>query len=723
MIPRGLITSWCILAATTHPQHGPSSASPSLYAHAFLTPHLKHALPSIKSSTPSSSFANTFQTNHVKDQNGLLATVPKDNTSTSPPSPLSFPLTTTTTTTQSSANADPQSNTKLRKLKDCMWVREALEDLTAAEFASSLSVEDDESENPIDSQSPSAGSPTSNNTKSKSKRKRAVDFENVLNKLDARIEEMCILTTRDAARESNQTCYVLDRRVVGEGGNATTIENLCYSLAENQGMGGVVYTQDQREALLQRLLATRERLSDMIQGNLSGGRDISDSSEIMEDIRSTMQPEDYISVATQDKKDAAVSSFSSGSAPAASFDPSLYVREDGTIDWDGALQDREALKKFGSAVWSRINGQDPEVSSNGGEDSEGGLISSEDESHTPAKAVTAKIVETEAIREKRNRLDVLKAELNTMEIEHTKLLNSAISAGQAVANVNFATINPALRMKIRVSSDELEKKKAEVTYQTLNYELERIYTYLEGELGNTATKGYIPLQDRLNVAEFGLLESQIDSFNRQMELGETLDADVLAVVADQLTDFKRRLGIDYYVTGLTLDSEAIQIWLKDIWIKTKKGLVFYVKGTRLFIDDIVFCLNLIGKALQGYTLKPREVRTLRRTFKDMITFIPVVIILLIPLSPIGHVLVFGAIQRVFPDFFPSCFTERRQNLLELYESTEYSAVVINETWQEKLVRLLQAIGFFAGQLGSRMYTSLGGVLEKSGDDVDDAGKQ
>lgn len=99
----------------------------------------------------------------------------------------------------------------------------------------------------------------------------------------------------------------------------------------------------------------------------------------------------------------------------------------------------------------------------------------------------------------------------------------------------------------------------------------------------------------------------------------------------------------------------------------------------------------------------------RRTFKDTITFIPVVIILLIPLSPIGHVLVFGAIQRVFPDFFPSCFTERRQNLLgeflchicqmvffemksdlnpapsystaELYESTEYSAVVINETWQ------------------------------------------
>ena len=54
-----------------------------------------------------------------------------------------------------------------------------------------------------------------------------------------------------------------------------------------------------------------------------------------------------------------------------------------------------------------------------------------------------------------------------------------------------------------------------------------------------------------------------------------------------------------------------------------------------------------------------------RTFKDFITFIPFVIILLIPLSPIGHVMVFGAIQRFFPDFFPSCFTEQRQNLLQV----------------------------------------------------------
>ncbi|KAL7485052.1 hypothetical protein ACHAW6_010655 [Cyclotella cf. meneghiniana] len=583
------------------------------------------------------------------------------------------------------------ADSKLRRLKDRMWIRETLEDLTAAEFASSLSVED---------------------AKTKStNRKRDVDFENVLAKLDARVEGMCVLMTEEESKRNNQTCYLLDRRIVGDEGK-TTVQHSCFVLAENVGMGSVVCTAEQREALLSRIMATRAKLIDFMEGASSNNNNNarSDLADI-DDIRSRLQPTNY----------SAVTDYADGAANRTAFDPSLYVREDGTIDWDGALQDREALKKFGSAVWSRINGQDPELSSDMDDNEEKGSVVQGDDFHSHGrKAVTAKIVETEAIRQKKEYLDELNTALRIMEAEHTKLLNSAISAGQAVANVNFATINPTLRMKIRTSSDELEKKRGEVTFHTLNYELERIFTYLDGELGNTATKGYIPLQDRLNVAEFGLLESQIESFNRQMMLGESLDEDVLAVVSDQLVDFKRRLGIDYILNdGLTFDSEALQIWLKDIWVKTKKGFVFYVKGTRLFLDDIVFCLNLIGRALQGYTLKPREVRTLRRTIKDTITFIPVVIILLIPLSPIGHVLVFGAIQRVFPDFFPSCFTERRQNLLELYESTEYSGVTINETWQEKLARLFQALGFFTSQLGNRLYASISGIDDVSNDDDGD----
>ena len=100
-----------------------------------------------------------------------------------------------------------------------------------------------------------------------------------------------------------------------------------------------------------------------------------------------------------------------------------------------------------------------------------------------------------------------------------------------------------------------------------------------------------------------------------------------------------------------------------------QGVEFYVLGTRLLGDDIQYAGSLLQKAaLQGTTLSQREARTLRRTAKDLVTVVPVIVILVIPLTPIGHVLVFSFIQRIFPDFFPSTYTERRQNLFKLYEA-------------------------------------------------------
>jgi hypothetical protein len=65
----------------------------------------------------------------------------------------------------------------------------------------------------------------------------------------------------------------------------------------------------------------------------------------------------------------------------------------------------------------------------------------------------------------------------------------------------------------------------------------------------------------------------------------------------------------------------------------------------------------------GTPLKPREVSAIRRTARDVVAFVPFIIILIIPLSPLGHVLVFGFIQRYFPSFFPSQFTTRRQDIM------------------------------------------------------------
>jgi len=589
-----------------------------------------------------------------------------------------------------SPNELPSSVSKFRQLKDVMWIREAMEDWTAAEFA--LSVEQQsEGTSPVNSDDGDQSSPAAVSTSSKKSKKRAVDYEKLMSQLTKRIEDM--------------TCQSFEEYtpVVDDDG--------VLKLDENLGMGRYAYTNEERMMLMERILKTRVNLSRVIQRNDLENSDSEEDEETPSSFLDNLEvPELADLFATS--VDAVAGD---GNSTTAGSGPKLYVRDDGTVDWEGALQDRAALRKFGGAVWARINGQTPDDL---GEETDDETASKGEVAHQTKPAVTAKIEDTPAIQEARQKLAGLQKELKEKEKAHTALVESGISAGQAVANVKLASVGPALRNDIRRSAEALQVLEQRISYQNLVYELERIYTYLVTELENPTTKGYIPLQDRLNVAEYGLLESQVESCSRDLNTKGVLDADILAVIAEQMTDFKRRLGIDYYVSGLTYDREAISRWLNDLYLSSKVGLQFYVKGTRLFWNDIVYCARLIGRAAQGVTLKPREVRTIRRTFKDVITFIPVIIILLIPLSPVGHVLVFGAIQRVFPDFFPSCFTEQRQNLLQLYETTEFSEVTIKENLQERLNRFLEALAFFIANKSRNLYRKLTNTYSEDDDKVD-----
>ena len=102
--------------------------------------------------------------------------------------------------------------------------------------------------------------------------------------------------------------------------------------------------------------------------------------------------------------------------------PKLYVRDDGTVDWEGALQDRAALRKFGKAVWARINGQTPDELGDD-EDDETEDKPGVENTHQP-KAVTAKIEDTPEIKEARDQLLSLQNELRDKQKSHTALLNS-----------------------------------------------------------------------------------------------------------------------------------------------------------------------------------------------------------------------------------------------------------------------------------------------------------
>ena len=92
------------------------------------------------------------------------------------------------------------------------------------------------------------------------------------------------------------------------------------------------------------------------------------------------------------------------------------------------------------------------------------------------------------------------------------------------------------------------------------------------------------------------------------------------------------------------------------------------EGRDVFVEEKKDCCRQTRILLKKNFLMQKRNKT--ASGAQALVGVAFIIILLIPLSPVGHVFVFGAIQRFFPDFFPSCYTERRQNLVKLYAAAE-----------------------------------------------------
>jgi hypothetical protein len=113
---------------------------------------------------------------------------------------------------------------------------------------------------------------------------------------------------------------------------------------------------------------------------------------------------------------------------------------------------------------------------------------------------------------------------------------------------------------------------------------------------------------------------------------------------------------------------AISKALSSALGRVRRGLAFYARGAQVICQDIRLAASLVLQAARGHTLTQREVRAVRRTAKDVVMLVPFTVLLLIPLSPLGHVMVFGFLQRVWPGFFPSAFTDGRQGMLDMYSA-------------------------------------------------------
>lgn len=133
---------------------------------------------------------------------------------------------------------------------------------------------------------------------------------------------------------------------------------------------------------------------------------------------------------------------------------------------------------------------------------------------------------------------------------------------------------------------------------------------------------------------------------------------------------KRRLGMNVSLyESTTVSMELVRQFFTSSSRKARTGFYLYSRGLRLFVGDMGLARSLISRTLASSYMKyTKEVRTLRRTSRELLTFVSFTIVHIAPLTPVGHALKFSFLQRNWPEFVPSTFFERHKTMIYKLET-------------------------------------------------------
>ncbi|KAL5124791.1 Mitochondrial proton/calcium exchanger protein [Glycine soja] len=94
------------------------------------------------------------------------------------------------------------------------------------------------------------------------------------------------------------------------------------------------------------------------------------------------------------------------------------------------------------------------------------------------------------------------------------------------------------------------------------------------------------------------------------------------------------------------------------------------QGTQLLAIDVAAAMGLLRRALIGDELTEKERKTLKRTLTDMASVVPIGVLMLLPVTAVGHAAMLAAIQRYVPSLIPSTYAPERLDLLRQLEKVK-----------------------------------------------------
>ncbi|CAD6264426.1 unnamed protein product [Miscanthus lutarioriparius] len=145
--------------------------------------------------------------------------------------------------------------------------------------------------------------------------------------------------------------------------------------------------------------------------------------------------------------------------------------------------------------------------------------------------------------------------------------------------------------------------------------------------------------------------------------------------------------------------------------KVKETTTTVLQGTQLLAIDTGAAMGLLKRALIGDELTQKEKQALQRTLTDLASVVPIGILMLLPLTAVGHAAILAFIQRYVPSMIPSTYAPDRLDLLRQLEKVKEMEVAEGSSED-----ILEAVGSRTEQVAAQQTSPVG--LHSNGDGGD-----
>uniref|UniRef100_A0A7N1A1P8 LETM1-like protein n=1 Tax=Kalanchoe fedtschenkoi TaxID=63787 RepID=A0A7N1A1P8_KALFE len=182
--------------------------------------------------------------------------------------------------------------------------------------------------------------------------------------------------------------------------------------------------------------------------------------------------------------------------------------------------------------------------------------------------------------------------------------------------------------------------------------------------------------DRFEVLKNELieLEKRVQSSADQPNINEDLKASSETGLAVRETGNKQLERAQKSENIIEKSLEKLKETTTDVW-----------QGTQLLAIDVAAATELVRRSILGDELAEKEKRALQRTVTDVASVIPIGILMLLPVTAVGHAAMLAAIQRYVPSLIPSTYGPDRLDLLrqlQMVKELEDSEVSTSENVEE-----------------------------------------